>query len=91
MARARRDAEWDQTAMVLAMIANGNRGRRTRPFSPKDFHPATARRRGRGGGSRTPITAANIEDLKTFLPASKRRGRTAGRSGLTVVKRKGKP
>lgn len=39
MAEARLDHDWNQTASVMALIANTNRPRKSKAFSPADFHP----------------------------------------------------
>lgn len=40
MAEARLDHDWNQTASLMALIANANRNpRKSKAFSPADFHP----------------------------------------------------
>lgn len=41
MADAREESEWNQTALIAAILENSNRDpeKRKRPFSPSDFNP----------------------------------------------------
>lgn len=39
MADARRSAEWDRTAALMALVANCHRDGSREPFSLLDFHP----------------------------------------------------
>jgi hypothetical protein len=39
MAEARITHDWDQTASLLALLANIHRPRKSRAFVPSDFHP----------------------------------------------------
>ena len=63
MAEARHRREWDHTSAVLALLANCHRDpKKTRPFKPTDFHPATARR-----VNRAPLPKADIRVLKAVF------------------------
>ncbi|MEZ6097172.1 MAG: hypothetical protein R3C03_23610 [Pirellulaceae bacterium] len=46
MADARRNEAWSHTANLMALVANVNRNprRRSRPYSPIDFHPLVERK-----------------------------------------------
>jgi len=59
----RAELEWNQTSEILAMIANLFR---KRPISADAFHPMKNTRRRVSSG--VPITAANIDLLKVFVP-----------------------
>lgn len=49
----------------MALIANVNRGKRTRPFSPRDFFPFDS---GGGGSKRKiPLNKSTIDMLKVFV------------------------
>ena len=44
MAQAKGKDAWAQTSAILAMLANANRDpKKTKPFSPSDFNPWTAK------------------------------------------------
>lgn len=67
MARSRLSAEWDQTSLLWATIANTARDpkRSPKPFLPQDVHPFAARK---------PIRArvTNFQQLKGLVDAWKR-------------------
>jgi hypothetical protein len=68
MADARRRHDWDQTAELLALLANAHRDpkKRRRPYSSADFHPlprAGARSRPQG----IPLTTGMIDMLGNAL------------------------
>lgn len=65
MVRGRQMADWWHTANILALLANVNRTKRQRAFTPSDFHPLVERERRRTNGMR--ITKGNISALKVFL------------------------
>ena len=75
MAMARLTAEWDQTSLLAAILAEGNRDhkRRSRPYQPADFHPFRRRRT-----SGIPITRENIELLKALVPDAAGPGQKKG-------------
>jgi hypothetical protein len=62
MTDGRRRDRWDETASLMALIANCNRDvkKHRQPFQPADFHPFEQPRRAARG---TPITPANIDVL----------------------------
>jgi hypothetical protein len=63
MADGRGRAEWGRMSSLMALVANVNRDpRRRRVFRPADFSPYE-----RGPGEGIPITAANIDLLKTVF------------------------
>lgn len=57
MAEARRRHDWDQTASLMTLIYNANRGRKKRAARLSDFHPCPDRRRER-------VPKGSIYDLK---------------------------
>lgn len=65
MARGRMRRQWDQTAAVLALIANCHRDPKKRgsPYRPEEFNPF-AEDAGRGGMK---LTASNLNALRGFF------------------------
>lgn len=53
---------WDRAADLMALTANLHRGRRTRPFARKDFHPYL------GAEPKQSITKSQLHELKGLLP-----------------------
>jgi len=47
MAEAKQSDEWNQTALLAAILANANRDqkKRPRPYEIKDFHPLLIKKR----------------------------------------------
>jgi hypothetical protein len=70
MTRGRAVRQWDETAALMAVIANCHRNpkRRPSPYTADDFHPFAPRHTTRG----LRLTPANIGILKVFLPRSQR-------------------
>lgn len=48
MATARMKHEWNQTADLMALLANVNRGKDMKPFNRSHFHPMEKRKRREG-------------------------------------------
>ena len=64
MAEARRRHDWQQTAGLMALIANVLRGKKGSPVKPEHFHPLAGpggRSRGRG------VVKGEIGILKTVF------------------------
>jgi len=64
MAEGKQRDLWNHTAQVTSILANVNRGPKTKPFHLHDFHPFLDKPKhvGRGG---IPIRAENIALLRT--------------------------
>lgn len=70
MAKAKQRSDWQQTASLMALIANCHRDpNKGRVFTPNDFSPY-----GSGGMRRSgiQIKADNIEDLKFLCRSNSR-------------------
>ena len=62
MAEARVDTQWDQTASLLALLANVHRDpRNSKVYRPADFHPRHARKR------EEPVIKGDIKMLKAVF------------------------
>jgi hypothetical protein len=73
MADAKQTDDWNHTAALLAMAVNMYRDpKKTRPFRPGDFHPATKRTQ----RSQEPRPKVDITILKTVFV--ERHGRLDG-------------
>lgn len=70
MAEGRRRHDWAQTSQILCLMAEQHRDKKKKPkpFEPDDFNPMVSKKRRKG----TPITAANITDLKALVPEHRR-------------------
>lgn len=63
MADARQKSAWWQTAHLMCLLANINRGKGRRPFEPRDFFPFD-----RSESTRDiPLGKGTIESLKVFM------------------------
>lgn len=68
MAEVRTGHDWDQTASILALLAETNRDpkKRYRPFTPADFHPLHRRKR-----KRRDLSEADMQAQLEFFAGKK--------------------
>ena len=62
MAESRNKSDWWHTASIMCLLANINRGKGKRPFTPNDFFPF-----GKTKKNKISLTKDTISALKVFV------------------------
>jgi hypothetical protein len=58
-----RDEGWSYASSVMALVANANRGPKTRPFKPEQFNPMARARVGESPGKPIRVSWEQFEML----------------------------